>query len=617
MYNESSKTFLLRIQRNFKFKDSVSLSDNLVSFISKISDIKIIDSIVEERKQNSFLKYVKEEKGTLLAPLIFSSKLLGIVILGEKFSKKAYTNLDFQLLQIICNNLSSFLKNSELLKSSNNQKNKLNKTLFELETFFDTSKVLHDALDNESIYEEILYRTIGLMNVSGGLLFTTQNQSPICNLSAALHHDKNKIKKELFTQTYKFFKECINLNSSIIINNVSDKKLLKIGWNNVLISPLKGSKSVYGFLILGQKETINGVVPFCDNDVELINVISMQSSLALENKLLIKDLEKEKKSIQNIIRSIGNGIITLNLLGEVDSYNEQMKNILEKNDQDLINHHYMFLFDENPKISDAITKCIKTGFSVKEPNIVLKINRINKNVNFTSRPLLNDRGKYIGVILGIENITEELRLKNTFKRYVSENIVDQIIDDKLDLGMGGELKDVTILFSDIRGFTSISERIKPDEVVSLLNQYFTKMIEIIFKHNGTLDKIVGDELMVVFGTPIQIKNGPQKAIKTAIEMQKELIKFNKNSPITINVGIGVNSGNVISGNIGSEVRSDYTVIGNNVNLASRLCSAAKSSEILISKKTYNLIDNKSKFEKMTSFKAKGIKKEIENWKVNY
>jgi len=272
---------------------------------------------------------------------------------------------------------------------------------------------------------------------------------------------------------------------------------------------------------------------------------------------------------------------------------------------------------DNPKIIDSITKCIDRGSSVIEPNMSLKINSKNKNINFTSRPLIDDKGNYIGVILGIENITDELRLKNTFKRYVSENIVDQIIDDKLDLGMGGKLKDVTILFSDIRGFTEISEKIKPDEVVSLLNEYYTKMIEIIFKYNGTLDKIVGDELMVVFGAPLKIKNAPNAALETAIEMQKQLIEFNKKSMISIKIGIGINSGKVISGNIGSEVRSDYTVIGGNVNLASRLCSNAKSNEILVSKQTYDLINKKKSLKKMVSFKAKGIEKEIENWRVEY
>mgnify|MGYP000494617719 CR=1 FL=1 len=192
-----------------------------------------------------------------------------------------------------------------------------------------------------------------------------------------------------------------------------------------------------------------------------------------------------------------------------------------------------------------------------------------------------------------------------------------IIDDNLELGMGGQLKDVTVLFADIRGFTSMSEKIEPNEVVNLLNKYFTEMIDIIFKYNGTLDKIVGDELMVVFGAPIEIENAPDLAIQTAMEMQKQLIKFNKTSNQPIEIGIGINSGNVISGNIGSEIRSDYTVIGDNVNLAARLCSFARARKIIISENTFNKLKNNFQLEKLAPFSVKGKEKLINGWEVLY
>ena len=143
------------------------------------------------------------------------------------------------------------------------------------------------------------------------------------------------------------------------------------------------------------------------------------------------------------------------------------------------------------------------------------------------------------------------------------------------------------------------------------------MIDIIFKYKGTLDKIVGDELMVVFGAPIEIENAPDLAIQTAIEMQKQLIKFNKTSNQPIEIGIGINSGKVISGNIGSEIRSDYTVIGDNVNLAARLCSFARAREIIISENTFNKLKNNFQLEKLTPFSVKGKAKLINGWEVLY
>ena len=186
----------------------------------------------------------------------------------------------------------------------------------------------------------------------------------------------------------------------------------------------------------------------------------------------------------------------------------------------------MFLFEDNPRIVELISKCGETGDSVIEPNIILQLGELQKNINFTARPLIDANQEPIGLIIGLENITEELRVRNTFKRYVSESIVDQIIDDKLELGMGGQLKEVTILFADIRGFTSMSEKMEPNEVVELLNNYFTEMIDIIFKYNGTLDKIVGDELMVVYGAPISKPDDSDRAVLTAIDMIAVINRLN-------------------------------------------------------------------------------------------
>ena len=182
--------------------------------------------------------------------------------------------------------------------------------------------------------------------------------------------------------------------------------------------------------------------------------------------------------------------------------------------------------------------------------------------------------------------------------------------------MGGKLIDVTVLFADIRGFTALSENIEPEAVVELLNKYFTEMIEIIFKYEGTLDKIVGDELMVVYGSPVEIVNAEDKAVNTAIEMQSKLAKMNKYLSHPIDIGIGINSGKVICGNIGSEIRSDFTVIGDNVNLAARLCSFAKAKEIIISNNTFKNLDSQHKLEEIPPFSVKGKRHKILAFKVN-
>jgi len=191
------------------------------------------------------------------------------------------------------------------------------------------------------------------------------------------------------------------------------------------------------------------------------------------------------------------------------------------------------------------------------------------------------------------------------------------------LNLGGQEQEATILFSDIRGFTSMSETMTPTEVVETLNDYFNLMIEIIFKYNGTLDKIIGDALMVIYGAPNSTDKDTENAVLTAIEMQEKLIEFNQlriiNSKPPITIGIGINRGKVISGNIGSRQQMNFTVIGDSVNLASRLCSVAASDEIIVSDAVWKQVkDNKLfKGKKLSPVKVKGKAKPIQIKEILY
>ena len=165
----------------------------------------------------------------------------------------------------------------------------------------------------------------------------------------------------------------------------------------------------------------------------------------------------------------------------------------------------------------------------------------------------------------------------------------------------------------------MSEKMDPKTIVSTLNEYFSEMIDIVFKNNGTLDKIIGDELMIVYGAPLSSKDDTIRAVKTAIEMQlciKEMNKKRKKkNEAEILVGAGINRGNVVSGNIGSRDMMDYTVIGDTVNLGSRLCSAASPGEILVSKSVYNALKNDFSFNKLDPIRVKGKAEKVNIYSI--
>lgn len=216
---------------------------------------------------------------------------------------------------------------------------------------------------------------------------------------------------------------------------------------------------------------------------------------------------------------------------------------------------------------------------------------------------------------------EKKKIKNAFQHYVTSSVVAEILKNPDSLKLGGEKKILTVLFSDIRGFTELSEKLTPEEVVSILNEYFTEMTDIVFKYEGTLDKFIGDAIMVVYGAPVHFPDHAEKAVKTAIEMRDKMrelrLRWKKEGRVDFSIGIGINTGEMIVGNMGSRDRWDYTVVGDAVNLASRLEHQTRESQvdIIISENTYNLVKDKIIVKELGEVMVRGKQKPIVIYEV--
>ncbi|PAX51120.1 GAF domain-containing protein [Brunnivagina elsteri] len=241
-----------------------------------------------------------------------------------------------------------------------------------------------------------------------------------------------------------------------------------------------------------------------------------------------------------------------------------------------------------------------------------QVQQIERSMNLTVNPLTNPVGGVRGGLVVLEDISREKRMKTTMYRYLTPHVAEQVMALGEDALMVGERKEVTILFSDIRGYTTLTENLGAAEVVSLLNQYFETMVEAVFNHEGTLDKFIGDALMAVFGAPLPLtENHAWKAVQAALEMRRRLEEFNQRRIIEqqpqIHIGIGLSSGEVVSGNIGSHKRMDYTVIGDGVNLSSRLESITKEygCDIVLSEFTYQLCSDRIWVRQLDKIRVKG------------
>lgn len=218
-----------------------------------------------------------------------------------------------------------------------------------------------------------------------------------------------------------------------------------------------------------------------------------------------------------------------------------------------------------------------------------------------------------------KKLEAEAVTRERFQRLLSPAIAEQVLSGSVEVKKYGELRETTVLFSDIRGFTSMSESSDPQVIVDMLNEYFERMVELIFEYEGTLDKFVGDEIMALFGAPVSHPNDPYRAVKTARRMMEVLEDFNQERAArgekTIQIGIGINTGAVIAGYLGSSRALEYTVIGDAVNTGARLCSAAKAGEILISEHTYAKVKDYFEVEELPPTHVKGKAEALKIYRV--
>jgi adenylate cyclase len=259
---------------------------------------------------------------------------------------------------------------------------------------------------------------------------------------------------------------------------------------------------------------------------------------------------------------------------------------------------------------DEVIRCIQAGaedYLQKPFNKVLLEARIYAGL---------DRKRWLDKERHLKNEIEKSHrfIKNTFGRYLSSEIVSKLLDKPDGLDMGGKLQTVTILMADIRSFTTISESLPPQQVVKILNNYLGAMADVIMAHDGTVDEFIGDAILALFGAPVSKSDDSERAISCAIEMQAQIESINKINQSqglpSISMGIGINTGEVIAGNIGSAKRAKYGVVGHTVNLTSRIEDQTKPGEILVSKDTLKNSKNIFKTGRSIKLQPKGISETI-------
>ncbi|HLH24189.1 MAG TPA: GAF domain-containing protein [Chloroflexota bacterium] len=363
----------------------------------------------------------------------------------------------------------------------------------------------------------------------------------------------------------------------------------------MLCMPLRNANGT----VIGVMQCLNkqdGV--FTAEDETLLGALCSQAAIALENARLFEEVVAMKNYNESILRSMATGVLAIDTESRVTTINPAALRILGiEEDRELVGRAYgeVLLTSLNPELDTAVTRVLTTGAPQDSYDRPITTHRgQTMKLNLKGIALHDAHQQRLGMVLVIEDITEKQRAVSALSRLVSHQVADRVMSQDI-LQLGGSRNKVTVLMSDIRDFTTFSETTDAEEVVAMLNSYFTRMTEAIFDEGGAVDKFIGDAIMAIFGWPEAHDDAALRAVRAAVEIRRRLYAFNaarraQGKP-PIENGIGLCNGEVVSGGIGSETRLDLTVIGDTVNVAARLEGLSKqfACKILLNEAVYQEI----------------------------
>ncbi|MEC9346759.1 MAG: GAF domain-containing protein [Pseudomonadota bacterium] len=334
--------------------------------------------------------------------------------------------------------------------------------------------------------------------------------------------------------------------------------------------------------------------PFTDEDESRLKAFTAQIAIGLENAKLFSDIQAMKNYNESMLQSMSNGVVTFDEDGVCRTCNAAGARIMRTTSKDVVGRKKDEIFaDANTWVLEKIVRVEQNGEGEMAADAELAFGGEKVSANVTVLPLKSEN-KSLGTLIMLEDISNEKRVRSTLSRYMDPGLADQMLaSGNQDEILGGKDVTATVLFSDVRGFTTITEKLGAQGTVALLNDYFELMVDCISDQGGMLDKFIGDAIMAAFGIPVPHDDDEDRGLRAGINMIRRLWEWNVHrkarGEMEVDMGLGLNTGSIVAGNIGSRKRMDYTMIGDGVNLAARLESACKqySARILLSEYTVN------------------------------
>ncbi len=526
-------------------------------------------------------------------PLEIDNECLGILVatgegLSQPESEAALNLLHWTLMWVLERGIESRSLAQETLERYR-----------EINLLYTIGQTIGASLDADRIPDLIIEEAARVIRADGGVVLLDDG----VRLRSSAGFGSQALQEALLTLVRSQRSQLANGVSHIWASDQLDAQALAL--DSVLVAPLMERGKGLGVVILGRKPP--GKVFSADDD-KLLSAITSQAAIAMENARLFADVRDQRDAMaemttfmDNLFASIASGVITTGIEDNaITMINRAAEGMLGVWEADVVGCP---VDQALPAIGNPLIPFIERvkadGDSLVDHELKSVLpERGEVFLRLSLSPLRDNRGAITGMTIVVDDLTEQRklaararRIRRTFEQYVAPSVVERLLSDPDTARLGGTRREVTTLFADIRGFTTFSERQQPEMLVDVLNRYLSLAADIIFSEEGTLDKYYGDGVMAVFNAPLAQTDHTLRAVRVALAIREAVTAMHPQlpEPHRLHFGVGITSGMAVIGSIGSTTMKNYTVIGDCVNLASRLQRSAAPGEILLSGNAYQQV----------------------------
>lgn len=481
-------------------------------------------------------------------------------------------------------------------------------------------QVINSSLELDEVLRIVMDNIVRLTKAERGfLMLRDENGEMIARTARNWEMESINSSEKNVSRTV--VQRVIDTGESIVTTNaqedqrfVGQESIVAFNLRSILCVPLKVKNDLIG-VIYADNRIRTGI--FTDSEKDLLEAFANQAAVAIENARLFSSLKHTleevtalKNLMDNVFASIASGVITADVQDTITLANRAAENILGASQQDIIGHHLKeALASVSSELESHLTEIRKTDKPIVELELSYSVpSRGTVNWRFNLSPLKDASQKTQGVAIVLDDLTERKKLeaqRRLFERMVSPAVIEQL--DPNSLQLGGKRTEITALFADIRGFTTYSESLPPEKLVSILNQYLAAMAEAVLAQEGTIDKFMGDAIMAWFNAPVPQPDHTLRAVKTALAIRESVEKLYQELPVDSHLafGVGIHSGEAVLGLIGTEKRLEYTAISDSVNTAKRIQENSARNQILISRDAYEHVKDQVDAKPHADMSVKG------------